>query len=347
MATFAPNLPKTMKAIQYTAPGKPADIFSFNETVPLPTVTGSNILVKVHASALNPVDWKLMKGGLPRFLMPKIKVPCLDISGTVVATGPKAGKKFQIGDEVLAMLLFTHSGGLTEYTLVDESILAKKPKRWTFEQAAAWPLAAGTVWQALVDRGGIKKGDKVLINGASGGTGTIGVQVAKALGAYVVGVCSTANLELVKSIGADEVVDYKTTDVTEKYTNQDFDIIFDTVGSAEEIWAKRNTLMKPTANLIRIAARDDVFDSPLTLLAVGADVGSKKVFSFLRSGPGYHLFTNHPNGDVLQNVIKVLDEAKAEPTIDSVYEFTLPSVLSAFERSQSGRAKGKIVVKIA
>ncbi|KAF9346129.1 hypothetical protein BGX26_002390 [Mortierella sp. AD094] len=347
MATFAPSLPKTIKSIQYTAPGKPSDVLSFNEAAPLPTVTGSNVLVKVHASALNPVDWKLMKGGIPRFIMPKIKVPSLDIAGIVVATGPKAGKKFQIGDEVLAMLNFTQSGGLTEYTIVDESLLAKKPKRWSFEQAAAWPLVVSTVWQALVTRGRIKKGDKVLVNGASGGTGTVGVQVAKALGAYVVGVCSTANVELVKGLGADEVVDYKTTDVTEKYTNQDFDIVFDTVGSAEEIWAKRNTILKPTGNLIRIAANENAFDTPFHLLAIGVDIGSKKLFSYLKSGPGYHLFTNHPDGDVLSKAVKVLDEANADPAIDSVHDFTLPSVLAAFEKSQSSRAKGKIIVKIA
>jgi len=248
----------------------------------------------------------------------------------------------------LAMLNFSQSGGLTEYTLVEESLVTKKPQRWSFEQAAAWPLVATTVWQALVVRGGIKKGHKVLINGASGGTGTVGVQLAKALGAYVVGVCSTANVQLVKDIGADEVVDYKTTNVTEKYTNQDFDIVFDTVGSAAEIWAKRGTILKPSGNLIRIAGEDNAMDTPFHLLYTGADIGSKKLFSFLRSGPGYHLFTTFPDGEVLSKAIKILDEeAKVNPVIDSVNEFTLSSVLAAFDKSQSARAKGKIVVKIA
>jgi NADPH:quinone reductase-like Zn-dependent oxidoreductase len=172
MATFAPSLPATIKSFQWTTIGQPSDVLVFNEAAPLPTVTGSNILVKVHAAALNPVDWKLMKGGVvPRLLMPRVKVPCLDISGTVVATGPKAGKKVQIGDHVMAMLDFSKSGGLTEYTLVEESIVVKKPERWSFEQAASWPLVANTIWRGLVNYGGIKKGDKVLINGASGGTG--------------------------------------------------------------------------------------------------------------------------------------------------------------------------------
>ncbi|KAF9919464.1 hypothetical protein FBU30_010985 [Linnemannia zychae] len=342
-----PSFPETVKAVQWTTPAPtPQEALSFNESAPIPTATGANILVKVHAAALNPVDWKLMRGGIPRLLMPKVKVPGLDISGTVVAVGPKAKKGFKVGDEVLAMLNFSQSGALTEYTVVSESILVHKPQRWTHEQAAAWPLVATTVWQALVVRGNIKKGDKVLINGASGGTGTVGVQIAKALGAYVVGVCSTDNVELVKKLGADEVVDYKKEDVTTLYTHQDFDIVFDTVGSAAEIWAHSSTILKPTGNLVRIAGSVNVMDTPFHLLASGAELGYQKISSFLKRGPGYHLFTTFPDGQVLEKAIRVLDEAHADPVIDSVNEFTFPSVLAAFDRSKSSRAKGKIVIKV-
>lgn len=240
MATYAPNLPETMKAIHWTKIGKPAEILALDEHQPLPTLTGTNILVKVHASALNPVDWKLMKGGVPRFLMPKVKTPGLDISGVVVGLGPKAGKsnklgvqKFAIGDRVMAMLDFSKSGGLQEYTLVDEAILVKTPAEWDALAAAAFPLVGTTVYESLVIRGGIKKGDRVLVNGASGGTGSVAVQLATALGAAVVGVCSTANVELAKKLGAAEVVDYTATKVHEQYSNRNFDIILDTVGSDE------------------------------------------------------------------------------------------------------------------
>ncbi|KAG0249037.1 hypothetical protein BG011_009638 [Mortierella polycephala] len=348
MATQAPLLPSTFKSIQWTVAGTPSETLSLNESTPLPPVTGSNILVKVHAAALNPVDWKLMRGGVPLLVMPKVRVLGMDVAGTVVAIGPKARKRLQVVDEVMAMLSFSQSGALTEYTIVEESIVVKKPQRWSFEQAAALPLVATTVWESLVVRGKLKKGDKVLINGASGGTGTVGVQVAKALGAYVVGVCSTVNMQLVKDIGADEVVDYKTTNVTEKYQNRDFDIVFDTVGDAAEIWAHNATLIKPTGNLVRIAGDADSFDSPIKLLRIGADIASKKAYSLLTSGPGYHLFTAFPNGEILAKVIKTLDEdGKVNPIIDSVNEFTLPAVLAAIEKSQSARAKGKIVFKIA
>ncbi|KAG0290678.1 NADPh quinone reductase [Dissophora globulifera] len=347
MAANAPALPTTIKSVQYTAAGTPAEILSINEAAPLPTVTGSNILVKVHAAALNPVDWKLMKGGfVPRFLMPSVKVPALDVAGTVVALGPKAGKHVKIGDQVLAMLHFSVSGGLTEYTIVDESLVVKKPERWSFEQAAAVPLVATTVWHALVFFGKLKKGDKVLINGASGGTGTVAVQLAKALGAYVVGVCSTANVQLVKDIGADEVVDYKTTDVTEKYTNRDFDLVFDTVGTAAEIWAKRKTLIKSSGNLVRIAGDDHALDSPFHMVREGAKIGSEKFVSLLQWGPGYHLFTCFPNGSELTKAVQALSDAGADPVIDSVHDFKLPSILTAFDKSISSRAKGKLVIRI-
>lgn len=242
MATYAPNLPETMKAVHWTNIGKPADILTLDEHQPLPVPKGTNILVKVHASALNPVDWKLMKGGVPRFLMPRVKTPGLDISGVVVGLGPKVGRsnkpgvqKFTIGDRVMAMLDFSKSGGLQEYTLVDEAILVKTPSEWDDLAAAAFPLVGTTVYESLVVRGSIKKGDKVLVNGASGGTGSVAVQLATALGATVVGVCSTANVELVKKLGAAEVVDYTSAKVHEQYTNRNFDIIFDTVGSNEVI----------------------------------------------------------------------------------------------------------------
>ncbi|KAF9583488.1 NADPh quinone reductase [Lunasporangiospora selenospora] len=358
MATYANDLPKTFTAIQYKGSGSPRDIFTVNDKLPLPKVTGSKVLIKVHAAAINPVDWKLMLGGPVRWTMPSVVVPGLDISGTIVALGPQVGKnasltssrgELHLGDEILSFLSPLYTGALQEYVVVDESLLVKKPKRWSFEQAAAWPLVAVTIWESLVVRGKIKKGDKVLVMGASGGTGTVAVQFAKAMGAYVVGVCSTANLQFVKDLGADEVVDYKTTNVTTVYTNRDFDIILETVGdeSAAEIWAHNKTILKCSGNLVRIAADDRAMSSVPYLLMAGAHIVSKKVYSFLTFGPGYHLFTTMPDGDALAKVIKVLDQdGHADPAIDSEFDFSLPSVLKAFDRSISHRARGKIVIKL-
>ncbi|CAO3570818.1 unnamed protein product [Mortierella alpina] len=347
MATYASSLPKTQTRIQWTTVGNPSDILHLNDSAPVPTVSGSKVLIKVHAVALNPIDTKLMQGFPPRFLMPAIKVPGLDIAGTIVGVGPKASNRFQVGDKVMAMLDLAQSGGLTEYTVVEASLLVKKPERWSFEQAAAWPLVAHTVWQVLVVNGKIKSGDKVLINGASGGTGTVGVQMAKALGAYVVGVCSTANVQLVKDLGADEVVDYKTTNVVERYRSQDFDIVFDTVDTAAEIWANKKTLLKPSGHLICIAGSPGV-ERLSTFFSDGVGIGKNKLTSLLTRGPSYHFVFVSADGKSLANAIKTLDQvAKANPVIDSVNEFTLPSVKAAYEKSLTGRAKGKIVIRVA
>ncbi|KAF9963776.1 hypothetical protein BGZ70_007191 [Mortierella alpina] len=341
MATYAPSLPKTQTCIQWTTVGNPSDILHLNDSAPVPTVSGSKVLVRVHAAALNPIDTKLMQGFPPRLLMPAIKVPGLDIAGTIVGVGPKASDRFQVGDKVMAMLNLAQSGGLTEYTVVEASLLVKKPERWSFEQAAAWPLVAHTVWQVLVVNGKIKSGDKVLL------MVPVEEQMAKALGAYVVGVCSTANVQLVKDLGADEVVDYKTTNVVEKYRNQDFDIVFDTVDTAAEIWANRKTLLKPTGHLIRIAGSHGV-EKLSTAFSDGVEIGRNKLTSFLTRGPGYHFVFVSADGKSLANAVQTLDQvAKANPVIDSVNEFTLPSVKAAYEKSLTGRAKGKIVIRVA
>ncbi|KAF9573111.1 NADPh quinone reductase [Mortierella alpina] len=349
MTTYAPSLPKTQTRIQWTTVGNPADVLHLNDSAPVPTVSGSQVLIKVHAVALNPIDTKLMQGFPVRLTMPSVKVPGLDIAGTVVGVGVKASSRFQVGDKVMVMLDLHKSGGLTEYTVAEASLLVKKPERWSFEQAAAWPLVAHTVWQALVVKGKIKRGDKVLINGASGGTGTVGVQMAKALGAYVVGVCSTANVQLVKDLGADEVVDYKTTNVTERYRSQDFDIVFDTVDTAAEIWANNKTLMKPTGNLVRIAGSHQQDEQKLsTLLRDGVEIMMNKLISLLKRGPGYHFIFVMADGESVGNAVRTLDQvAKANPVIDSVNEFTLPSVIAAYDKSLTGRAKGKIVIRVA
>ncbi|KAF9427213.1 NADPh quinone reductase [Podila epigama] len=350
MATYAPNLPETMKAIQWSNIGKPADILSFNHNLPLPTVTGTQILIQVHAAALNPVDWKLMKGGIPRLLMPSIKTPGLDVSGVVVALGPNVGQKsglqrFSIGDRVMAMLDFSQSGAMQEFTLVQESILVHMPGSWDFNTAAALPLVATTIYEALVDRGGIKAGDKVLVNGASGGTGSTAVQLATALGASVVGVCSTANVDLVRKLGATDVVDYTTSSVLQQHPSKDFDIILDTVGTPE-LYAYSGQLLKSSGAFIQIAGSDSAMDSPLHLIHEGLRILYKKTYSLLTWGPAYHLFTCFPNGQRLAAAAHILVKANAKPIVEAVYTFSLDSVLEAYERSRSGRARGKLVISI-
>ncbi|KAF9974856.1 hypothetical protein BGZ73_001671 [Actinomortierella ambigua] len=364
------NLPTTQKAIQYTKFGSPSDVLELNSSAPVPTPGPSEVIIKVHAAALNPVDWKLMKGGVSNFLIPSVMTPGLDVAGTIVAVGTKVAQHhptnssnarvepFKVGDEVLAFLHFKFSGGaLKEYTNVDVSYIAHKPASLSFEEAAALPLVAVTDWEALVIRGKIQKGHKVLINGASGGCGTTAVLLAKAFGAHVVGVCSTRNVDFVKQLGADEVVDYTKTKVWEQYTSQDFDIVYDTTSSGPALWQNADKLLKRNGAFITISESEDTMSSLKDFLGAGVTIAARKISSFFCSGPSFHLFTAFPSGPVLRQVVEKLVEEgedddkiskrQRKPAIDSIHEFTLDGVLKAFEQSKSRRARGKIIVKIA
>jgi NADPH:quinone reductase-like Zn-dependent oxidoreductase len=212
-----------MKAIVYEEYGPP-DVLQTKE-VAKPTPEDDEVLVEVHAASLNAADLETLRGTWSaRFggpLRPMYKILGSDIAGRVEAVGANA-KQFQPGDEVFGAI---KHGGFAEYVCVPEAHLALKPASMSFEEAAAIPLAGLTALQCLRDHGQIQPGQKVLINGASGGVGTFAVQITKSFGAEVTGVCSTRNLELVRSLGADQIVDYTQEDFAQ--TGQRYDLIFD------------------------------------------------------------------------------------------------------------------------
>ena len=218
-----------MKAIVYRCYGSP-DVLKL-EDVEKPTPADDEVLVRVRAASVNPLDWHYMRG-TPYIMRldsgvgtPTSTRMGVDFSGTVEAVGRNV-KRFRPGDEVFG----GRRGAFAEYVTVREDrALALKPANVTFEQAAAVPIAAMTALQALRDKGGIQPGQKVLINGASGGVGTFAVQIAKSFGAEVTGVCSTRNLDLVRSLGADHVIDYTKEDFTK--SGQRYDLILDNVGN--------------------------------------------------------------------------------------------------------------------
>src|SRR5712691_2797019 len=218
-----------MKAIVYTKYGSP-DVLQLKE-VEKPAPNDGEILVKIHAASANPLDWHLMRaspffvrleGGLRKPKDPRLGA---DIAGRVEAVGNNV-TQFQPGDEVFG----AWTGSFAEYASVPENRVALKPTKSSFEEAAAIPVAAITALQGLRDKGQIQSGQKVLVNGASGGVGTFAVQIAKSFGTEVTGVCSTRNLDMVRSIGADHVVDYTQEDFT-KNEQQRYDLIYDAVGN--------------------------------------------------------------------------------------------------------------------
>ncbi len=207
-----------MKAIVYTHYGAPSDVLHVKE-VERPTPSDNEVLIKVHAASINAAEWHLVRADpfLARFatglLKPKNTIPGADVAGRVEAVG-RSVKLFRPGDEVFGDLSACGWGAFAEYVCANENALALKPANMTFEQAAAVPLAAVTALQGLRDKGQIKAGQKVLINGASGGVGAFAVQIAKVFDAEVTAVCSTRKVDMVRSIGADHVIDYTQEDFT-------------------------------------------------------------------------------------------------------------------------------------
>src|ERR1700726_4238338 len=240
-APLLPDKTQLMKAIVYRCYGSP-DVLRF-EDIEKPTAADNQVLVKVHAASVNPLAWHYMRGtpylvrtdsGLGKPTDPRLGV---DFAGTVEAVGRNV-KRFKPGDEVFG----GRDGAFAEYVTVrEERAVVLKPANVTFEQAASVPIAGITALQALRDKGRIQPGQKVLINGASGGVGTFAVQIAKSFGAEVTGVCSTKNLELVRSLGADHVIDYTKEDYTK--SDQRYDVIYDLVNNHS--FAERRRVLKP------------------------------------------------------------------------------------------------------
>ncbi|MGB3586549.1 MAG: NAD(P)-dependent alcohol dehydrogenase [Tunicatimonas sp.] len=216
-----------MNAFVINQYGSPAVIKATKISTPL--LGPKEVLIHVVAAGLNPLDYKIRRGDLKNMIRLSFpKVIGTDVAGTVVGIGSQV-TDLQPNDEVYAMSPAPNFGGFAEYVAVDTKHVAKKPTNLSFKEAAAFPAAGLTAWQALRKKANISSGSRVLVNGASGGVGTFAVQVAKVAGAYVTGVCSAQNIQLVKELGATDVIDYKLQDFTRMH--QQYDVIFDAVGN--------------------------------------------------------------------------------------------------------------------
>jgi NADPH:quinone reductase-like Zn-dependent oxidoreductase len=323
-----------MKAVIYCDYGPP-DVLRV-EDLEKPVPGDGQLLVRVRAAAINPVEWHYMRGepyimrldsGLRK---PKITQLGVDFAGTVEAVGDNV-KQFKPGDEVFG----GRTGALAEYLIVSEDrSVVLKPANLTFEQAASVPIAAITALQGLRDKGKLKPGQKVLINGASGGVGTFAVQIAKAFGAHVTGVCSTHNLEMVRSIGADEVIDYTREDFTEGA--QLYDVILDMVGN-HPLSAYRRVL-EPNGIHVLVGGPDSgnwigPLMGPIKAL-ISAPFVDKEHAPFLAE-------LNKQDLDVLADLMRA---GKVTPVIDRRY--SLDRIAEAIAYLEEGHAKGKVVISI-
>ena len=323
-----------MKAIVQDGYGAPMDVLELRD-VDMPTVDDDRVLVRVTAASINPLDWHLIRGTphLVRMqfglVSPKRKTPGADVAGVVEAVGDNV-IRFEPGDEVFG----EGHGTCCEYVSISENGLSLKPQNLTFVQAAAVPIAAQTALQGLRDKGQVQPGQHVLVNGASGGVGTFACQIAKSLGAQVTGVCSTRNVDLVRSIGADNVIDY----TTQNYTagTDRYDVILDTVGS-ESLAANKRSLT-PNGRYVSVGAEMGDWLGPLIHISrvLTASVGGGQ-----KLAPMLATLSTEDLGTLRD----LIESGDVTPVIDRTYP--LSAVPEAIQYVERGHTRGKVVIQVS
>jgi NADPH:quinone reductase-like Zn-dependent oxidoreductase len=324
----------TMKAVVRERYGPP-EVLELRD-VEKPTLDDDSILVRVRAASLNAYDWHMLRGSpyLVRMMSglrkPKSSAMGVDVSGEIEAVG-KNVTRFQPGDAVFG----SRTGSLAEYVRgSDKSFLVPKPAGLTFEQAAAVPMAGVTALQALRDKGQVTPGQRVLINGGSGGVGSFAVQIAKALGAHVTAVCSTKNVDMVGSLGADEVIDYTKEDFTRR--RERYDVIVDVSGTGS--LSSRLRVLEPTGTVVGVGSSElggmgsIVFG--IAEAAVRSRLGKQKIPFFLSKN----------SRDDLIALKDLIEAGKIRPMVDRTYPLT--EIAEAIRYLETGHARAKVVITI-
>lgn len=314
--------------------------------MPEPQVGASDVLIRIHATAINLLDSKVRDGEFKLFL--PYKPPFIlghDLAGTVVSVGANV-RGFKAGDEVYSRPRDHRVGTFAEFIAVDQADLALKPASLSMDQAASVPLVGLTAWQALVEVGRVKPGQKVFIQAGSGGVGTFAIQLAKHLGATVATTTSTANVELARSLGADVVIDYKTQDFEQVLSG--YDLVLNSQDT--KTLAKSLNILKPGGQLISISGPPDVpFARSLRLnllLRFVMRMLSRGVLKKSKArGVGYSFLFMRADGAQLAQIAKLIDAGVIRPVVDRVFPFA--QTAEALAHVETGRAKGKVVVKVA
>ncbi|MBW4586542.1 NADP-dependent oxidoreductase [Aetokthonos hydrillicola Thurmond2011] len=311
---------ETMKAVQIHSYGGP-EVLVYEE-VPRPEPSSKEVLIRVQAASVNPLDWKIRQGYM-QDMMP-VSLPLilgLDIAGVVEAIGSDVNT-ISVGQDVYAAVSdMLHFGGYADYAVRSVEYVAPKPKTLDYIQAASVPVVAATAWQGLFDVGNLAQEQKVLVHAAAGGVGMFAVQLAKVHGAYVIGTASTRNIDFVKSLGADEVIDYTTTPF-EKVV-RDVDIVLDTLGGDTQ--ARSWGVLKPGGILVATAT------FPSQEVAAQHSVRAAMVLV-------------NPTATVLTKIAELIDAGKLRTLVDTV--LPLAEARRAHELSQQGHTRGKIILEV-
>ena len=313
--------------------------------MPDPELRDDDVLVQIHTASVNPLDLKIRNGKL-KLILP-YHLPLIlgnDLAGVVVRVGSRV-RRFKPGDEVYARPDQDRIGAFAEFISMNEDAVANKPKELTMEEAASIPLVGLTAWQALIERANLKAGQKVLIHAGSGGVGTFAIQLAKHVGAIVATTTSTANLDLVKRLGADIVVDYRKDDF--ETILRDYDVVLDTLGG--ETLEKSVRVLKPGGKLISISGPPD----PAFAKDIGSSWSLRLVMRLLsyrirkkakRHQVSYSFLFMRASGDQLREIGSLIDSGIIRPVVDRVFPFE--STKEALAYVEKGRAKGKVIVKV-
>ncbi|WP_445229247.1 NADP-dependent oxidoreductase [Duganella rhizosphaerae] len=332
-----------MKALIFKQYGKPGQT-SFAD-VPRPTIRPDEILVRVHAAGLNPVDNAILTGAFKPIL--KFRLPATvgsDLAGVVVETGSRV-TRFKVGDAVFASVFDLGVGSLAEFAAVPEHAAALKPVNLDFVQAASIPMVGLTSWQALVERMRLQPEQKVFIPGGSGGIGTFAIQLAKHLGAKVGTTTSSGNAGLVRSLGADEVIDYKTQDFAQIL--QGYDAVLAT--TRDDTLQKSIGIVKPASRLVSLVGPPDAAFARGRgmnfFMAFVFGLLSRKIIRLAkRKEASYSFLFVRPDGAQLVKLAALVEAAHIRPVVDRVFPFTQAKEGLAY--LENGRAKGKVVVQI-
>ncbi|GAC1044975.1 NADP-dependent oxidoreductase [Hyphomicrobiales bacterium] len=312
---------------------------------PMPELRDNDVMVEVHAASVNPLDAKIRDGEF-KLILP-YRLPLIlgnDVAGVVVRVGSKV-RRFKPGDEVYARPAQDRIGTFAEFIAINEADVAMKPQNVTMEEATSLPLVALTAWQGLVERAGLKKGQKILIHAGSGGVGTIAIQLAKHIGAHVATTTSTANVDLVKKLGADVVVDYKRDDF-EKVL-QGYDVALNSLG--KDTLEKSLRVLKPGGKLISISGPPDpafarqngsgwLLQQVMGLLSFGIRRKSR------HRGISYSFLFMTASGEQLGQITSLVETGAVRPVIDKVFPFE--NLNEALTYVEAGRVKGKVVISV-
>ncbi|MCA7014750.1 NADP-dependent oxidoreductase [Dickeya dadantii] len=313
--------------------------------MPEPALRGSDVLIQVHAAGVNLLDAKISKGEF-RLILP-YRLPLVlgnDVAGVVVRVGPEV-TRFRPGDEVYARPDQERIGTFAEFIAVKEDSLALKPGNLSMEEAASLPLVSLTAWQVLVETAMLKKGQKVLIHAGSGGVGAIAIQLAKHLGAFVATTTGTSNVEWVKALGADVVIDYRKQDF--ETLLHGYDVVLNSLGN--EVLEKSLRVLKPGGQLISISGPP----APEFATEQGLSWGLKQVMRFLsrrirkqakQKGVSYAFVFMRASGEQLDGISALIESGIIKPMVDRVFPFD--ATADALTYVETGRAKGKVVVKL-